>query len=179
MHHTFVDKSGTTLRVRRATENDAEALLAYVPQIDAESPFTSREAGEFTMSVAQQRLFLKQLATRDNSVYFVALDGPLIVATIDFHGGTRARGRHAGEFGMSVRREYWGRGIGTHMLDTMLEWARGTGVVRKIKLRVLDTNERAIALYRSRGFVEEGRMVRDFRVDGEWHDVLWMGLWLD
>lgn len=179
MPHTFVDKHGQPIRVRRAREDDAEALIAYVQRVDTESPFLSREPGEFTISVPQQRLFLKQMASRDNAVYLIALDGPTVVATIDFHGGTRARMRHAGEFGMSVRRDYWGRGIGAHLLDTLLDWARGTGIIRKIKLRVLDTNQRAIALYRARGFVEEGRLERDFLVDGAWHDVLLMAHWLE
>ncbi|MNY70111.1 Spermidine N(1)-acetyltransferase [compost metagenome] len=80
---------------------------------------------------------------------------------------------------MSVRREYWGRGLGAHLLDAMIAWARTNGHTRKIKLRVQANNERAIALYRSRGFVTEGVLKREFRVDGEWVDTLMMALWLD
>ncbi len=76
-----------------------------------------------------------------------------IVSTLSFSAGSRPRLRHSGEFGMSVRKAYWGLGTGSLMLDTLLDWARGTGIVTKINLRVRTDNQRAIALYRRKGFV--------------------------
>ena len=177
--HTFADRAGRPVWVRCAREDDAEAIIAYVQAVDTESTFLSREPGEFTMSVASERLFLRQMADRDNALYLLALDEGAIVGMIDFHGGTRQRIRHAGEFGMSVRKSHWGRGIGTHLLDAMLAWARETEVVHKVKLRVHAGNERAIALYRSRGFETEGVLRREMRIDGEWIDLLCLALWLD
>lgn len=178
MEHTFEDKSGVSLLIRRAHEDDAETLIGFVKQVDTESLFLSREPGEFNVPVPQQRLLIKQINNRANSLYLVALEGATVVGTVDFHGGARARTAHAGEFGMSVRRDHWGRGLGGHLLDTMIAWARGNGVTRRIKLRVHAGNERAIALYRSRGFEEEGVLRRELRVRGQWVDVRLMALWL-
>lgn len=178
MEHTFTDKSGAPLLIRRAHENDAEALIGFVKQVDRESLFLSREPGEFSVPVPQQRLLIKQIANRANSLYLVAFEGEALVGTLDFHGGARARTAHSGEFGMSVRRDHWGRGLGGHLLDTLIAWARGNGVTRKIKLRVHAGNERAIALYRSRGFGDEGLLARELQVAGEWVDVRLMALWL-
>lgn len=71
-----------------------------------------------------------------------------------------------GEFGMSVREESSGRGIGGLLLDALIDWGRRSAIVTKINLRVRTDNERAIHLYESRGFGCEGTISRDFVVEG-------------
>lgn len=175
---TFIDKAGRRLTIRLARDDDAAAMIAFVRQVDTESPFLSREPGEFDVPVPTERMFIRQTNAQPNGLFLIATDGPLIVASLDFHGGTRQRIAHAGEFGLSVRRAYWQCGIGSRLLDLMIAWAQANGVTRKIKLRVHAGNERAIALYRSRGFVEEGLLRRDLRIGGAWVDLLLMARWL-
>lgn len=179
MQHTFTDKAGHAILVRLATEDDAPALIDFIKQVDTESLFLSREPGEFNVPVPTERLFIRQTNARKNSRFLVAVHQDTIVATIDFHGGNRQRALHTGEFGMSVLKSHWRRGIGAHLLDTVIAWARTNGLTKKIKLRVQTTNDGAIALYKSRGFVEEGLLKREFRVRGEWVDTLLMALWLE
>jgi RimJ/RimL family protein N-acetyltransferase len=174
----FTDKAGRAITIREAEEPDALGVIALVRQVDRESTFLSREPGEFATNEVQERQHISMLRGRTGSIMLVALHEGEIIGAIDFNGGTRRRTAHAGEFGLSVRRPYWGCGVGGALLDAMLDWARGTGVLHKVRLRVQDRNEAAIALYRSRGFVEEGRLARELRVDGEWVDLLVMGLWL-
>jgi RimJ/RimL family protein N-acetyltransferase len=178
MGHIFTDKAGQAIEVRLAVENDAEALIAFTQRVDTESLFLSREPGEFNVPVPTERLFIRQTNAQKNSAFWVALHDGEIVGSIDFHGGNRQRILHTGEFGMSVRQDHCGLGIGAHLLDVMIAWARTNGLTRKIKLRVQTTNERAIALYRSRGFIDEGLLRREFRVRGQWVDTLMMALWL-
>ena len=80
---------------------------------------------------------------------------------------------------MSVRKAFWGRGIGALLLDHLVAWARENPVLRKLDLRVRSDNANAIALYRKRGFSEEGLLRRQLRVKGIDHDVLAMGLDVD
>jgi RimJ/RimL family protein N-acetyltransferase len=175
----FDDREGRPLLIRPASEDDAPALLAYVDQVDGESTNLSREPGEFNVTIPQERMFLRNTALQSNALYLLALDGESIVGSLDFHGGIRKRGRHSGEFGMSVRRDYWGSGVGGHLLDALLEWANANHEIHKIKLRVQAGNERAIALYRSRGFVAEGILQKDMRIAGAWVDLLLMARWFD
>ena len=83
--------------------------------------------------------------------------------------------RHVGELGMSVVKAYWGQGVGSLLLDTLLSWARQTDIVRKINLRVRSDNGRAVALYERKGFVVEGTLTKEMFVDGEYYDLLAMG----
>ena len=47
--------------------------------------------------------------------------GGRIVGTLNFSGGARPRTAHIGEIGVSVLKEYWGKGIGTeHRMPDIL-----------------------------------------------------------
>lgn len=87
--------------------------------------------------------------------------------------------RHGfGEIGMAVARDWRGRGVGSALLAAGIDWARERGL-HKLSLDVFAHNERAIALYRKFGFVEEGRRVKHYRrQSGELWDTLEMGLLL-
>jgi RimJ/RimL family protein N-acetyltransferase len=52
-------------------------------------------------------------------------------------------------------------------MNDLLAWARREPRVEKIELRVRATNERAIHLYRTMGFVEEGRLARVLKIDAD------------
>jgi RimJ/RimL family protein N-acetyltransferase len=77
---------------------------------------------------------------------------------------------------MSVSKAFWGQGVGSLMLDTLIEWARANQIVKKIDLMVRTDNQRAIRLYEGKGFVYEGTMHKEFFVDGRYYDLHWMGL---
>lgn len=177
--HAFTDRAGRSLCIREVEEADAAALLGFTAAVDGESTHMSREPSESPGSVPIERQRISQLRGRIGSLGLLALDGAEVVGSLEFAAGTRRRTAHAGEFGLSVRRAYWGAGVGGHLLDTLVDWARAGGLIRKIRLRVQAVNEGAIALYTSRGFVPEGLLRREHRVDGVWVDLVAMALWLD
>jgi RimJ/RimL family protein N-acetyltransferase len=83
-----------------------------------------------------------------------------------------------GEVGMMVAAPWRGRGVGTALLVAAIDWARQRGL-HKLSLGVFPGNERALALYRKLGFVEEGRRVQHMRrASGELWDLIEMGLLL-
>ena len=59
--------------------------------------------------------------------------------------------------GIGILPQWQGRGVGRKLLARLLDWADNWGNVLRVELHVHADNERAIALYRSMGFVEEGR----------------------
>jgi RimJ/RimL family protein N-acetyltransferase len=169
-------RDGTVLLVRQATPDDALALLDYVAAISGESDFLSFGPGEFELTEAEERQFLAQCLASQTQLYILGVVEDAIVAALTFSGGRRPRVRHSGEFGMSVRKRYWGLGIGSLMLETLIDWARATGIVKKVNLRVRTDNRRAIGLYQRKGFVIEGTIRRAIHLDGQYFDHHWMGL---
>lgn len=171
---TWIAKGGRALLIRRPTEADAETLIEHVKLVDAETEFTSREAGEFQVPVATERLFLKKVSQQDNALFLTVWDQAVLVATLHFNGGQRTRDRHAGEFGMGVLRSHWGLGIGGELMSRMIAWAEAHPEVRRIALRVDAGNVRARALYERMGFALEGTLRGAVRIQGVDRDLLVM-----
>jgi RimJ/RimL family protein N-acetyltransferase len=167
---------GRLLHIRKATVEDARAVLDYVQRISAESDFLSFGPGEFLLTELEERDFILQSLASANQLYLLGLIDEAIVTAMIYSGGRRPRVRHSGEISMSVRNQYWGLGIGSLMLDTFLAWAKSNTIVKKINLRVRTDTQRAIGLYEARGFVIEGTIHRELFVDGKYFDHYWMGL---
>jgi RimJ/RimL family protein N-acetyltransferase len=172
-HHL---KNGQVLTIREAAPEDARALLDYIENVSGESGFLGFGPGEFELSEGEEADYLRRMRDADNQLYLVGLINDMIVSTLTFSAGRRVRVRHSGEFGMSVRKQLWGLGIGSLMLEALIAWAGETGIVKKINLRVRTDNQRAIALYRRKGFVIEGTIHREIFLDGQYYDHHWMGL---
>lgn len=168
--------NGQVLLIREAVPEDAAMILEYVNIVSGETDFLGFGAGEFEVTEAEEAEVLRRFHDADNQLYLVGLIGEAVVATITFVAGGRKRMRHCGQFGMSVREAYWGLGIGGAMLDSLVAWADGSGVVTKINLRVRTDNERAIRLYNRKGFIHEGTLRNDIQINGTYHHSHIMGL---
>ena len=87
--------------------------------------------------------------------------------------------QHCGKLEIMVSARHRGVGIGRALMAYALDWARES-VLTKIGLTVYADNERAIALYRSLGFEEEGRRPREYRLpDGSYRDDLLLYRFVD
>jgi len=175
---TFKLRDDSALVIRSALPDDAAAMLEYLECVSGESDFLTFGPGEFEMTEAQEAAHLATVREAPDHLHIVVTDGAVIVACLTFGTGRRQRVRHHGELAISVRRSHWGRGIGALLMDTLIDWARAVGSIRKIALRVRTDNARGIALYREKGFVVEGTLRREICVDGEYFDLLYMGLLL-
>jgi len=81
-----------------------------------------------------------------------------------------------GQIGMLVDRGWRGRGVGSALVRAAIALARERGL-HKLSLEVFAHNTAAIALYRTCGFLEEGRRSRQYRrASGELWDSIIMGL---
>jgi RimJ/RimL family protein N-acetyltransferase len=76
-------------------------------------------------------------------------------------------------------RSAWGKGLGRACSRRVIEYGFDELNLRRITLEVLETNERAISLYHSLGFVDEGRLRQAYRQQGRWIDLLLMGLLIE
>lgn len=172
-------KNGREVTLREATRADAAEMLKYIDIISGQSDNLTFGKGEFIMSVEDEEKIIESRRQTDNALFLIAESEGEIVGNLSFSAGTRKRLRHVGEFGVSVRKDFWGLGLGRALIEYLIEWAKATGIIRKINLRVRTDNENAIKLYESLGFELEGRLTREFMIGNEFFDSYHMGLLLD
>ena len=82
---------------------------------------------------------------------------------------------HKVEFGVCILKEFWGYGMGKRLLQQSIHWA-DENEIKRISLQVLETNEKAIQLYKKLGFEVEGILKNDKRLsDGKYYNTVVMG----
>ena len=168
-------KNGAKAVIREAHSSDAKELLDFINTVSGESDFLSFGTGEFELTEQEEAEFLAKSQAAADQIYLVATVEKRIVGTLHFAAGRRPRVSHSGEFGMSVSKAYWGQGVGSRLLDGLLEWAKETGTIKKINLRVRADNNRAVKLYERKGFVREGTLTNEMCIDGQYFDLYAMG----
>ncbi|QEK13126.1 GNAT family N-acetyltransferase [Crassaminicella thermophila] len=172
-------RNGNKLIIRKATSEDAEKTANYKTVIAGESDFLTFGENEIAITTEKERESIESINCKDNSIMIIALLDDEIVGLIVFRGGDRVRVRHVGEIGVTVRKSHWGLGIGSFLFEFLIEWAKQTGIIRKMNLRVRTDNENAIKLYEKYGFKKEGILKRDFYINGIFYDSISMGLLID
>ncbi|HEY7119095.1 MAG TPA: GNAT family N-acetyltransferase [Tepidisphaeraceae bacterium] len=168
-----------SLTIRRATADDAAACIEHARQVIDEFPDNlSFAPGEFDYTLEQEQKFLGDAANTDNALFLLALIDGQIVGLLNYTGGKRQCNRHAVVLGVSVRKEWCDRGIGTALVRAAIDHARASGVVKRIDLAVFTHNERAIHVYRKLGFIEEGHRRACALKNGQYIDDLIMAMLL-
>ena len=158
--------------IRRGTADDAEAMRDVWEQVAGEGEWIGAE-----LPLRADWADRYRAAVGDDAIaWFLAVDD----GTGDVIGGlfTQDDGGLT-HVGMAILDGHRGQGIGRRLLAAAIDWARARGA-HKIDLEVWPHNERARALYRSAGFVDEGHRVRHYRrKSGALWDAIAMGLVLD
>lgn len=128
--------------IRETTPDDSETLIEYVKKVSGETNFLTFRPDEFKTTVEKEKNALKKYSERDNCLAIIAVDNEnRVVGMLDFDEGPKSRKKHSGEFGITVLKEYWGKGIGKSMVNYLINWARKSGTIRKIDLKVRSDNK--------------------------------------
>lgn len=109
----------------------------------------------------------------------VAVADKRIVGFSRCEGTYLKRFSHKVEFGVCVLNDFWGHGIGKNLLKESIAWADSNDI-KKLTLNVLETNTKAIELYKRLGFEIEGILKNDkILSDGEYYNTIVMGRFND
>ena len=151
------------LIVRPILLQDAEALWKIV-----------RQEGvlETTMALPSLRLEQRMKSISElseNDHYMVAERAGEVVGIAGLTVGT-GRTRHSGSLFIYVTRQQQGQGIGTRLMQSLLDLADNWLLLRRVELTVLTENEGAKRLYERLGFVIEGCRKMSVIAQGELKD---------
>lgn len=165
VRRTLRDREGRILVVRQVVESDASRMVRLMRRLLDETPYMLRLPEEQRSSASDEARYIRHLHASGNSTLFFAESERSAVGTLIVTGGALQRLAHVGYIGMGVLSDWWGAGVGTALLETAIDWARHHPVLRKLSLQVYENNERGLRLYRRIGFVEEGRLINEVRLD--------------
>ena len=170
-----IEGNGLTWILRCPTKYDAIELSKLRVQIDGETENLDREYGESLLTPEDFEKLIYEDSLAEKNIFLVAEVKGKIVGFTRCEGNKLSRFRHKAEFGICVLKEYWGHGIGKVLLENILMWADTVGI-EKISLTVVQTNTKAIQLYKRYGFVEEGLLIKDrIHKDGNYYNTVIMG----
>lgn len=155
----FVARDGRRVELRPAATEDAATLIRAVDSVAREGAYFLRS--RFEMDVEREEAFIASVAEQGHLFLVGMLDGKLVGWVTLFRSRAEFM-RHTAELGMGVIRGFRGIGIGTALMGYALRWAAEQGI-EKVNLGVRASNDRAIALYRKFGFVQEGYKVREVK----------------
>lgn len=160
---------------RSAREEDAERLVTYLKQTTAETPYLLREPEEVTLTVEQEKSFIRTKEAAERELMLLCFDGEKHVGNCSvMAAGGFARQAHRCEVAIALYQKYCGRGIGRKMLETALDRARQMGY-EQAELDVVSTNETAVRLYEKLGFKQYGVLPHSMKYrDASYADCVWM-----
>lgn len=166
--------SNGDLRVEEARPRDALPALDLYRRVLAEERWFITQGDEYQFSLEDMSQRVADMQASHNSTFLVARSPDLQLAGMFLlFGGVLARMRHTAKLEVLVDASHRGRGVGRALLTAGLEWAVENPTLEKVGLSVFSDNERAIALYRSFGFEEEGCRRGEYRMeDGSYRDDL-------
>ncbi|WP_108671060.1 GNAT family N-acetyltransferase [Peribacillus acanthi] len=167
--------NGVSYTIRSANVKDAKEMSELRLRIDGETENLDREKGEAFIDIPGFEQIIKNDSENAKNIFLVAEVECRIVGFSRCEGNELKRFSHKVEFGVGVLKDYWGYGIGKNLLKESISWADSNGI-KKMTLSVLETNEKAIQLYKKLGFEIEGILKNDkILSDGKYYNTIMMG----
>lgn len=163
--------------IRNARVGDAAALVEAEQEI-AQTPgrLVSRPE-ELQLASFQDKI--KSLNANDCALYVVLEENGELVghALLDQHRLIALS--HVVTLTLAIHEGHQGKGHGRLLMEHLIAWAKTHPTVEKIELQVRSRNTRAVKLYESLGFQEEGRKLKRLKYGpNDYQDDIYMGLWV-
>ena len=165
--------------IREIELTDTKNFINYRDTLSDQTTFLRASKSELDLNLKNQSETIHNFIDSDNHYSLIAeLDG-VIIGNLQFRGGNYQRTKHAGEFGISVLKEYWGNNIGYNLLSHLIKWVEENNIVKKISLEVREDNKCAISLYKKLGFQIEGTIRKNFFSEGRYYNSHIMGMFFE
>ena len=163
----FILKDGRKVLIRQLKAADVDAAERYLAKMSTENVFTNQYPGRPFDRERSIRLY-----EYEYNLFLGAFEenGDLVaICTILIDKPDHPWVCKNSTFGISMLKEYYGQGLGTHLMQLMEDWAKKHHL-HTIKGEVRATNRRAINLYLKQGFEICGHLKETALIDNVWHD---------
>lgn len=165
---------GEQIYLRAVEETDAPDYVRWL-----NDPEVNRylEMGRFPLNLLREQEYVRKLYTdqKNLSLAIVLKDGDWHIGSVGLHGLHQVH--RSASFGIVIgEKDCWGKGYGTEATRLIVRHGFQTLNLNRVYLRVIAFNIRGIRSYEKVGFVREGILRQDHYSEGEYHDVIVMGI---
>ncbi|WP_340101666.1 GNAT family N-acetyltransferase [Salinibaculum salinum] len=161
--------------IRPARQEDFSGILGVIEQVASQRTYIEAETVAEQLNHEDALIRHNDLDTR---MFFVATVSEEVVGWCHVESPELEKLRHTAKLTIGILEEYQGEGLGSHLLQRGLSWARSNGY-EKVYQSVPATNERAIGFLRDHGWEEEARRTDHYKLDDEYVDEVMLAHHLD
>ncbi len=172
----FTAKNGKKVKFRPEQPDDTEMLWKMFSTLSKESasnllpPFTRERVESWTSNINYNEVLAIVAVIEERNEQRIIGD-----ASLKFNPQEVLK--HKAELGITVHDNYQNMGIGTALLNHLIDIAR-MKKLSKVWLQVSTDNDRAICMYKKAGFEIEGKLCKESYVNGKYRNEYRMALFL-
>lgn len=163
------------ITIRYPKKGDAEQLRDFINTISKEKTYISKQ-GEI-VGLEDEKKYVNDLLikiSKNKVVQLLIFNDDKLIGNAGIELGELTQ-KHIGAFGISLKKEYRGKGIGSLLMKTILEESQ-----KKLKnleifqLTVQAPNKIAKTMYEKFGFKEYGRLPNGVKLENGYRDHVFM-----
>ena len=177
----FTLKNGIKVILRSPEVSDAQKLINQIVSVAGSTEYllsTPEDFDAYKKDIKKEEDFIEWSKT-DNGHWIIVLHNDEIIGNCSLRFFKHVKDHHRGTIGIAINEGYRGIGLGSILFDEMIKLAKATPEIEQIELDVIAVNEAGLRLYKSKGFVETGRIPHQLKLkDGSYLDGITMVLFL-
>ena len=167
--------NGLNVVLRYPKKGDAGQMCDYINKLSKEQTYITWQGEELLLKDEEKYLNeqLKRIENKETVQLLLFVNDKLSgISSIDL--GSKIQS-HIGNFGISISKEYRGKGMGKLLMKNVLDLAiKNINGLKIITLEVLAENTNAISMYKSFGFEEYGKLPNGNKYKGKYVDDILM-----
>jgi ribosomal protein S18 acetylase RimI-like enzyme len=150
--------------VRKATPLDGEAVIRLRRVLRAEDGGSVHGPNDPAPTLQEEIARIAAQEREPGQLVLVAEAAGRVVGWLELTPGASSRTSHRAWVVLAVAADWRRQGIGRALMEHLHAWGANHPTLEQVALRCAESNEPAISLYRSLGYVEEGRFARGLKL---------------
>lgn len=173
----FTTKSGKKAKIRLMKQVDTEQLCAYINKLSKEDTYILYSGEEITLDEEKDYVgtALKNMKNGDSVHIVCEIEGEIVSSSsVERKKVYKKRTYHVVSLGISVAKEWRAEGLGTVIMQVLIDQAKTIDGIKILELHVFSNNQVAMNLYKKFGFYEVARVPDQIYHRGEYVDLVTM-----
>ncbi len=170
------NQNGVAVVIRHCRRDDVERLQTFMNTLSKEQTFIMYQGKQLTREEEEKYVVdYVEKVEKGYGVKLLVFYGDILIGMGDITRSLFEPESHVGTFGLMIAKEWRGKGLGSFLMDKILEETKKYMVGLKIvRLGVFENNPVAENMYKRKGFVQYGNLPNGLLHKGEYVNHIYM-----